>query len=296
MDQIAKEISENGQISEESAASIAIMQKELERLGDKSVEVLKELGLSDEVIERLTQGYREGADAAYKFSDAQKRGAEVSADAAQRINEAKGYVKDFADRLAAGANVAMSFASVVTSISGAVDTLTNPDLSGWEKFLGLLNSGSMALMMSIQMISSLNTMLAKNSTTTAANTLAKGLNAISTYLNAKAEEHSAIMSERSARSKQKDTDETNENTAATMANTAAQEKNNKVSGKGSVGTNKQIKSNNGLKKSFSDLKSAGSNWFNSYKAQIGWRSCVCHGRTRYCYCYWHRYSSNQSIQ
>lgn len=277
MDQIATEIAENGQISEESAAAIAIMQKELEKLGDKSVEVLKELGLSDEVIDRLTQGYREGAAAAYKFSDAQKRGAEVSADAAQRINEAKGYVKDFADRLAAGANVAMSFASVVTSISGAVDTLTNPDLSGWEKFLGLLNSGSMALMMSIQMISSLNTMLTKNSATTAANTLTKGLNAVATYLNAKAEEHSALMSERSARSKQEDTNETNENTAATVANTAAQEKNNKVSGKGAAGTGKQIQANNGLKKSFSDLKSAGSKWFSSYKAQIGGAGLIAAG-------------------
>jgi hypothetical protein len=49
----------------------------------------------------------------------------------------------------------MSFVSIINSAKGALETLQNPDASGWEKFSSVLMSFGSVMMMSITMMDGL---------------------------------------------------------------------------------------------------------------------------------------------
>ena len=63
------------------------------------------------------------------------------------LNRGKNQNGDWAKSITAGAQGVMSLASAVQIASGLIDTLTNPDATGWEKFFAVLSSGSMIIMM-----------------------------------------------------------------------------------------------------------------------------------------------------
>ena len=54
------------------------------------------------------------------------------------IKSAVGAQKTWADTMVQGANVALSAASAINMIGGAIDTLKNPDIGGWQKFATVL--------------------------------------------------------------------------------------------------------------------------------------------------------------
>jgi hypothetical protein len=66
--------------------------------------------------------------------------------------------KDWAKSVTAGAQGVMSLVSAVQIASGLIDTLTNPDATGWEKFFAVLSSGAMIIMMVMSAMSSFATM------------------------------------------------------------------------------------------------------------------------------------------
>jgi hypothetical protein len=49
----------------------------------------------------------------------------------------------------------MSIVSIVNSAKGAIETLTNPDASGWEKFSAVLTSFASITMMTVSMVDAL---------------------------------------------------------------------------------------------------------------------------------------------
>jgi hypothetical protein len=64
----------------------------------------------------------------------------------QVIQSGKIVMNDWANRLASFTSVLMSAGMLVSAFSGLMDTLSNPDMSGWEKFGAILTSVSMILM------------------------------------------------------------------------------------------------------------------------------------------------------
>jgi hypothetical protein len=64
----------------------------------------------------------------------------------EAIKTAKGVTKDWANHLSTMMSGLMSVGMVLSSISGLMDTLEDPNTSGWEKFGSVLTSVSMIAM------------------------------------------------------------------------------------------------------------------------------------------------------
>jgi hypothetical protein len=85
----------------------------------------------------------------------------------------------------------MSFVSIVNAVSGAIDTLTNPDATGWEKFLSVLQSGAMVMMMTVSMMNSFAQAKKNWEKGTLKNAAATLIEAAATTLSTKANEQNA---------------------------------------------------------------------------------------------------------
>jgi hypothetical protein len=128
---------------------------------------------------------------AYKYKTAGERAAEAQALVEKRIKESKGVVKDWANSIVSGAQAVMSFVSIVNSAKGAIDALTNPDLSGWEKFFAVLQSGAMIVTMTVSMFNSLMQAKKNWEAGTLKNAAATLIEAAATALSTKANEKNA---------------------------------------------------------------------------------------------------------
>lgn len=219
----------------------------------------KELGVGKTAAKQMAQGYEEMATSAYKYKTAAERAAEAQKLAAKRIAEAKGVVKDWANGLVSGAQAVMSFVSIVNAASGAIDTLTNPDATGWEKFMAVLQGGAMIMMMTVSMFNSLAKAQENWQKGTLKNAAATLIEAAATTLSTKANEKNARAQMKKAAGHNKDANAALKDAAATEIEGKVTEKNN----------NKQLKSNKKLGDSFKQLKEAGGQWFDAYKKQIG---------------------------
>jgi hypothetical protein len=112
------------------------------------------------------------ADAKAKDAEASKEVEEGNKLVEESIDNAKGVQKSWADTLIAGANAAMAASSAISMLSGVVDTLNNPDLSGWEKFTTILTTVSMLIPTIITVWTSLKTIINKETIALIANTAA----------------------------------------------------------------------------------------------------------------------------
>jgi hypothetical protein len=65
------------------------------------------------------------------------------------MKNAKGVQKTWSDTLVKSADSVMSLTSGLTSLTSIFSTLSNPDLSGWEKFTSVLMSLGMGIPMLI---------------------------------------------------------------------------------------------------------------------------------------------------
>jgi hypothetical protein len=79
----------------------------------------------------------------------------------------------------------------MNSLSSVMDTISNPDMSGWEKFTSITLSLSMAVPMLINGWKSLNSVINMETITIGLNTIAKKLNEHATraQTNAKSKDH-----------------------------------------------------------------------------------------------------------
>jgi len=65
------------------------------------------------------------------------------------INASIGNQKTWADSIVSTASAVMSLSSAISMLGSLVDTLQNPDMSGWEKFLSVLTTLGMVIPMVI---------------------------------------------------------------------------------------------------------------------------------------------------
>ena len=211
----------------------------------------KELKVSKDAVDGMKQGYRDMARGALTSADATDRAAEAQQRYSERIKSAKGVVKDWANSLVSGAQAVMSFASILSSATSMIETLTNPDATGWEKFMAVLQSGSMIMMMTVSMFNSL-AMAQKN--------WQKGTlkNAASTLIEAAATSLSTKANEQNARAQMKKAAGHNKDANAALKDAAATEIEGKVT----------EKNNKSLGKSFKDLGKSIGDYAKAFKTQI----------------------------
>lgn len=132
----------------------------------------------------------EGAEAAEvaqnHFNNTMGAGRKMAKDLGDDIDGAGARMLSMADKITYGAQAAMSFGMVLSSLDGMISTLFDDDMSGWEKFISIVTTLGMMLPMIISGFDALNKITAKNTVTTATNTGAQLAQAGATKIKTKA--------------------------------------------------------------------------------------------------------------
>ena len=138
--------------------ALEILEQESLKVSDELLEQIESLGLTEEQYKGLShilEQYKIKLEAVGKAeTDLGKTNKEVK-DIVDRlvksIEEANSKVQNSAmsigSFISTSAGAVMNFASVLNSVNSLIDQLSDPDLSGWQKFTAVLTSGSMAVMM-----------------------------------------------------------------------------------------------------------------------------------------------------
>lgn len=232
------------------------------RSGYNQGKMQKDLGISSNTAKGIADGYRDIAKAALEKKTAEEQADRVQKLAMERMKSAKGAIHDWATGVTAAASSIMSFVNILNSMSGAIDALTNPDLSGWEKFTTVLSSLSMVVIMTVSAIGSLANAVKGLQKAQVKQTLITIASASAEYIDAAAVKANEKAKLRKARATDKSTKETTEDTAANLAHAASE----KVDQKATEGSAEKVKT---LNEAFGDLGKSVTKWFNANGYLIG---------------------------
>jgi hypothetical protein len=119
-------------------------------------ELQEKYNLTSESVDVLSESMRRGAEATIDYEEKMAGVSGVADEFDESVNNAKGKTLEFTDHIVNSAEAMMSLVGIFNMIKGAVDALTDPDLSGWEKFT--------SVMMSLASIIPMVTTLLKNET------------------------------------------------------------------------------------------------------------------------------------
>lgn len=183
--------------------------------------------------------------------------------------------KDWAKSITSGAQGVMSLVSAVQIASGLIDTLTNPDATGWEKFFAILSSGAMIITMLMSAMSSFamaREMWQKGALKNAAATL---LDMAATKLNTAAQKQNTRSRVENAIATDKSEKENYQHAASEVVDKAATDANSKSGKKNSFSQllkgkkNPKAPKTGGGEKSIGKLGQAFKNFGSSFKSFIG---------------------------
>lgn len=127
--------------------TMAKLDATMDRINAPNVLNMSDMGIRPETIEQLIGSMEREVAANEKVEQATNE-ANAARDRTQAsINGSAGAQKTWADQMVAGANVVMSLMSALQALNGIIDVATNPDMSGWEKFLSIGSSLAMMFVM-----------------------------------------------------------------------------------------------------------------------------------------------------
>ena len=170
---------------------------------------------------------------------------------------------DWADRIVAGADAVASTISVFQMLGSVIDTIKDPDMTGWEKFVAILTSVSMAVPMVAMTITSLKTAFGGLTVEAISNTAAQLADAAATFLNTQAKRKLGEAAEESANALDEEEEELYENMYAQEYAAGKTDGN-----KGEIKDGDDDNKNSKLKDSFNNLKEAAQNFYRAYKTII----------------------------
>ena len=117
---------------------------------DTQTSKMLDLGVDEQTVDALNSSLYDTAEAQMNLDRATTSTGEAVKKSSENIKNAQGVQKTWADNLVTCANSALSFISALQMIGGIVDTLQDPNMTGWEKFLSI---GSTLLMMVPMLVS-----------------------------------------------------------------------------------------------------------------------------------------------
>ena len=162
---------------EEYAATLAELRGVMGGVNDAMRDRASEdLGADLQDVDNYANAVRNTANANRELKQSNTDVEQSNERVSRSIENAKGAQATWADVLVASANVAMNVASVFQMLGGIVDTLADPDLTGWEKFLAIMSTVAMIIPMVVSVYTNLSKAFQKD-------TLVKTLNTIATKLN-----------------------------------------------------------------------------------------------------------------
>ena len=162
---------------EEYAATLAELRGVMGGVNDAMRDRASEdLGADLQDVDNYANAVRNTANANRELKQSNTDVEQSNERVSRSIENAKGAQATWADVLVASANVAMNVASIFQMLGGIVDTLADPDLTGWEKFLAIMSTVAMIIPMVVSVYTNLSKAFQKD-------TLVKTLNTIATKLN-----------------------------------------------------------------------------------------------------------------
>lgn len=147
--------------------------KEYEQLKAKVQEFLTTTRQATVTNKQLTNSLNNGATSVQNFNN--------------QIRNAKAATDDWAMSLSHVMSGLMSAGMLISSINGLMDTIKNPDTSGWEKFGSVLTSVSMIAFSLMGLFKGIKGLVAVTKTLFAQETVAKVANAMATFAQVNAE-------------------------------------------------------------------------------------------------------------
>ena len=160
------EVVENKLRRIEAAARDAVDELADKDYGDAGVFRSTDEGAVDNIKE-LTDAYREEIRVTEEKNESVSAEQKAMDDLNNRVNNATGAQKTWADTLVGTAQGISSMTMGITSLVSGFQALSNPDLSGWEKFTSVMTSFGMAIPMMASGFATLKTQIVGMNTTMA---------------------------------------------------------------------------------------------------------------------------------
>lgn len=151
--------------------------------------------LDDATFTEFEEGYQKYAKAVREVRRTTDKELEGIKNAYGELNEPPTKLYDFADRITGIAQGVSNLSLAFNSVKGAWDAISNPDLSGWEKFMAVFTALSTvvgSVMSTMQLLSKLKTGVNEK---TAKETLITWLNTVAQKANAKARKEGAAAAD-----------------------------------------------------------------------------------------------------
>ena len=144
--QIFASLNKTSTIDEVEAAVRALNQELGKAIGEHSGEIKNVVGPdAAKKVDQYVAAIREKTRAELDSADSARQAKAAQDKASESIRKATGAQKGWSDILVESANLAFSAASAFQMLSSAWDTIKDPDVSGWDKFLSIMMTLGMVI-------------------------------------------------------------------------------------------------------------------------------------------------------
>ena len=180
------------------------------------------LGAGVDDVQNYSKSVERVATANEKLKQSNKEVEESTESVNQKIESCQGKQKTWADSLVSSANAITGIMSAISMLNGAIDTLKDPDTTGWQAFTTILTTLGSMIPMIIMSWNSLKEAKIKD-------TVVNALNTASEKLLARAKEKTAAASKKAAKAQDAENREQQEGIVTDIAQSAT-EKGSKTGG------------------------------------------------------------------
>ena len=190
VERLTKSLSQLDQSSEEYQNTLASIEGVFAQVNGRIEEHASIIiGADLKEVKNYSAAVREVASAEKQQAEASAEVDKMSEQITEDINNASGARKTWADDFMSFANAAMAATGAISMLTGIVDTLQDPDLSGWEKFTATLTTMSMLIPTLITLWSSFKKVLESETAAQVKNLMVKLKQIVADKQLAKAKQH-----------------------------------------------------------------------------------------------------------
>ena len=150
----------------------AALTRGLRVAGLEAKDFLQQFGMSEEILNDVEQKTKNVTAANRHFAESMEDVTESGKGVENSIKNSKGKIKTWADDIVTAATSVTGFVSALNMIGGMMDTLKDPDVSGWEKFTTVLMTLGMVIPTLVTAWNALKTVISSETLVKVANTLA----------------------------------------------------------------------------------------------------------------------------
>ena len=171
--QIFASLNQASTVDELEAAVRALNQELSKAIGEHSGEIKNVVGPeAAKKVDQYVAAVREKSRAELDSADATRQAQAAQENASNSIMNSTGKQKQWSDILVESANLAFSAATAMSMLGSAFETIMDPDVSGWQKFLTVLTTLGMVIPTLVSLFSTFKSLLSAENVAKLANVAA----------------------------------------------------------------------------------------------------------------------------